>query len=251
MYLTWHGTNSIKIETKNDCILIDPFIRYDKRKDKKFINNFNCKNILITHGHIDHTMDLEYLYKDKDVKIYSTNIVFNRLKNILKNKMHLIKPNDILIFNDIKIKVYKSCHIKFDLKLCISTLFNKNIIKYNKYLLKLIKNNFKCKEHNETVAYFLEYKSKNIFILGSMNLDNNTKYPANIDYLILPYQGSSYLENKAIKIINTLKPKNIILSHFDNSFPPLSKEINTNNLKNIINKNINIIKPNYEEKIKL
>ena len=38
--LIWFGTNSIKITSNKESILFDPFIRFDKRNDKSFINNF-------------------------------------------------------------------------------------------------------------------------------------------------------------------------------------------------------------------
>ena len=51
--ITWYGTFSLKLRNNNDTILFDPFIRFDKRLDKNFKNNFyNVKNIFITHGRI-------------------------------------------------------------------------------------------------------------------------------------------------------------------------------------------------------
>lgn len=252
MYLTWYGTNTLKFENDNTCILIDPFIRYDKRNDKEFINNFDVKHILITHGHVDHTVDLPFFYKDKKVKIYCTNAPYNRLKELIdEEKLVKIKPEDKIKINNMYIKVLKSKHIKFDFKLCLSTLLHLRIIKYHKNLSRIVSNHFECEEKGETVAYHLRCNKLSILILGSMNLDSNTKYPIYVDYLILPYQGNSKLEEKAKEIVNIIKPKNIILSHFDNSFPPISKEIDTSKLKDVIDKNINIIKPIHDEKIKL
>ena len=249
--LTWYGTNSIKITSNEESILFDPFIRFDKRNDKKIINNYkNVKNIFITHGHLDHTMDLKKIYKDENVKIHCTKTPYNKLKKEINvNNLTIIKPNDSFNIKDIKIKVYKGKHIKFDLKLIIKTLINKNIIKYYKNIPLLIKNHIRCKENNETIIYYLNISNLKILLMGSMALDKNTVYPKNIDYLILAYQGRSDLDKKVIDIIDIIKPKNIILSHFDNSFPPISTNVDINKLKKVINKNINLIIPEYEKEI--
>ena len=249
--LIWFGTNSIKITSNKESILFDPFIRFDKRNDKSFINNFkNTKNIFITHGHMDHSMDLSTIYKNENVKIHCTKSPYNRLKNEISiNNLKLIKPGDVFNLDDIKIKVYKGKHIKFDLKLIIETLFNKNVIKYRKNLPILIKNHIKCKENNETVIYYINIERKKLLLMGSMALDEKTTYPKDIDYLILAYQGRSDLDKKINNIINRIKPKNIILSHFDDSFPPISKKVDINSLNYIIDKNINLIVPEHDKKI--
>lgn len=252
--ITWYGTFSLKLKNKDDVILFDPFIRFDKRYDDNFKNIFfGIKNIFITHGHIDHTVDLVSLYKNKNVVIHTTNCPYNRLlkDGLSKDKLVKINYNDKFKVGKIDIKVIKGKHIKFDYKLVLDTLFNKNVIKYHNNLPIIIKNHLKCHEHKETVCYFVKTDNKKLLFMGSMALDKNTTYPKDIDYLILAYQGRSDLDKKIIPIIDNIKPKSIILSHFDNSFPPVSKSVDISNLRNIIDKNIKLIIPKYEEEIKL
>lgn len=249
--ITWYGTFSFKLESKNK-ILFDPFIRYSKRKDKIFKNNFlDVKDIFITHGHLDHTMDLVKLYKNENVKIYTTLTPYNRLLNdgIKKDNLIKLNYNDNYRIDDIDITVLQGKHIKFDFKLILMTIFNKNLIKYFKNLFPLIKAHLRCKENNETVNYFIKIDKLELLFMGSMAINSETKYPKDIDYLILAYQGRSDLDKKIDEIISTINPKNIILAHFDNSFPPISSDVNINKLKDKLNGKINLIIPNYEEKI--
>ena len=247
--LTWYGTFSIKLKTNKSKILIDPFIRYEKRYDEDFKDNFyNVKDIFITHGHLDHTMDLYTLYKDKNVIIHTTNTVYNRLikEGFNANNLYKINYDDEFNIGDINIKVIHGKHIKFDLKLILKTIFNKNIITYHKNLIPLIKAHFKCKENKETVNYYITINNKKLLFMGSMALNKKTVYPKNIDYLVLAYQGRSDLDKKIDSIINTIKPKKIILAHFDNSFPPISSDVDISKLKYK-----NIIIPEYEKEIEL
>ena len=76
----WYGTNTFKLYDDKTSIIFDPFIRYSKRHDTSFINNFiNEKNILITHPHIDHILDIPKLYKNRNCNIYSLPIIYKRL----------------------------------------------------------------------------------------------------------------------------------------------------------------------------
>lgn len=250
MKLIWYGTNSIKIIDENNKIIIDPFIRYEKRNDLLFQKFLIEKNVFITHGHIDHTLDIPNLYKNKNSNIYCTKSPYNRLtKYLKKDYLHLIKPNDIIKLNNFDIKIYEGKHIKFDLKLIIKTIFSKDMFYYRNNLIYLIKNHFKCKENNETVIYNIKSNDKNILLMGSMSLCDDIKYPSNVDLLILPYQGKSNLLDNALKIIERIKPKKILLTHFDNSFPPLSKKIDYNALIKKLDKKIEIIIPEYEKEI--
>ena len=250
--LTWYGTFTIKLETNKQKVLFDPFIRYDKRNDQNFNNNFyNIKNIFITHGHLDHTMDLLSLYSGHNVLIHTTKTVYERLikDGLSINKLYKINYDDEYILDDINIKVIHGKHIKFDIKLILKTIFNKNIIIYHKNLIPLIKAHIKCKEKRETVNYLLTIENKKIFLMGSMALNKKTKYPKNVDYLVLAYQGRSDLDKKIDDIINTINPKCIILSHFDNSFPPISSEVNINSLNEKLNKKIRLIITKYEKEV--
>ena len=125
------------------------------------------------------------------------------------------------------------------------------MIKYHSNLPIIIKNHLKCHENGETVCYFVKTDNKKLLFMGSMALDKNTIYPKNVDYLILAYQGRSDLDKKIVPIIDKIKPKSIILSHFDNSFPPVSKDVDISGLKNVIDKKIKLIIPKYEEEIQL
>ena len=86
-------------------------------------------------------------------------------------------------------------------------------------------------------------------MMGSLGLDANTNYPENCDLFIMPYQGKKDLLTPSIEIINKLKPKNILLIHFDDTFPPISKDVCISNLQEKLDKNINLIIPKYQKDI--
>ena len=247
---TWYGTNSFKLFDDNTSIIFDPFIRYSKRNDNSYVKNLNEeKHIFITHGHIDHILDIPSLYKDKECRIYCLDTIYKRLKKrgLKDNQLAKINYNDKINIDNFKIKVYKSKHIKFNIKLIIDTLFNFNMVKYFKNGIYLGFNHIKNPLRGSIAAYEIKYNNLNIFVMGSMNLDNDIDYPKNMDYLIIAFQGRSDLNNKIKSILHRLQPKKIILTHFDNSFPPISKNVNIDNIK----RNKSVIVPKYEKSIEL
>ena len=83
------------------------------------------------------------------------------------------------------------------------------------------------RERKNTLVYVIRAEGKNILLLGSMALDEKTEYPQGTDLLILPYQGKRRPEKAACEIVEKLKPKRILLDHFDDAFPPASREEDT------------------------
>lgn len=252
--LYWYGTFSFKLESNSSKILIDPFIRYDKIDDSDFINNFlDVEDVFITHGHLDHTAHLKRIYNNKKIKIHVTKTPYKRLlkDGLSYNQLVNINYGDMLNTGNFSIKVLHSKHIRFDLKLIFQELFNKDVIKYRKNLLEIIKQHLLRSEAGETVSYFIEVDKTSFLFMGSMALNKDTKYPTNVDYLVLAYQGRSDLDKKIIPVIDTINPKNIILGHFDNSFPPVSKSVDVSGVKKMYDGKINIIIPKHDEVLTL
>ena len=77
----------------------------------------------------------------------------------------------------------------------------------------------------EVLVYFIEVKGKKILHLGSLNLDENERYPDKVDVLTVPYQGRSDLPSYALKFVSRLQPETVFLHHFDDSFPPVSSPV--------------------------
>ena len=60
-----------------------------------------------------------------------------------------------------------------------------------------------------------------------MNLRDEVMYPTGADVLVLPYAG--WVDNlpPAVRVIERLQPKRVLLDHWDDTFPPLSSSVDT------------------------
>jgi hypothetical protein len=71
-------------------------------------------------------------------------------------------------------------------------------------------------------------------------------YPAEPDLLVLPYQGATNLIPPALVVIDRIRPRAVMLDHFDDAFPPVSASIDTKSLFQVLNEkypDMKIIKP--------
>ena len=232
MKLKWYGTASVLLEKDGTRLLFDPFISLNNRTFKPSLEELAAADsILVTHGHIDHIIDIPGILKHNCGKtaVYCTAKPKETLisMGVKKECIQLIKPGDILNLEPFEIRVLKGRHIVFDKLQVIKTFLNPRMLVYRNNLKYIIKNHKKCREAGEIVVYDISVKDKRILLLGSLNLDDKTTYPKEADLLILPLQGRSDINKYAMRIIDLLQPKKVMLDHFDDTFPPISSYVKT------------------------
>lgn len=249
MQITWYGTASLLIDSGSEQLLVDPFITYKGATNRTSILDFiKTENILITHGHLDHLSSIPKILDISDATVYCGEISANTLemRGVDANQIVQVTPGNKLTFGDIKVTVLLGKHVAFDKPLVRNTLLSKDMLHYFPNLVSIGIKNHQYPEAGETLCYFIEACNKKILLLGSMALAEDIEYPEYVDLLILPYQGCSDLEYQAINIIDQIKPRTLIIDHFDNAYPPISKTISTISLKKILDErypDLPVVKP--------
>ena len=231
MKITWLSTASILIEDKQIRILFDPFLKSYLPQQLQTFDEIlkSVHTIMITHPHLDHFSDMDYIIKRSHCPIYVCQKGMNIVEKIglPLQQFHPIEPYSQFIIDHIKIKTYPSCHCVFDLQLVIHTLqraFQLKNIKKTLYLAKL-NHIYQIDKKKDVYIYEIIVDQIHILLLGSANLRDDVVYPQNVDLLIYPYQGKSHLVKYSIDIFKKIKPKTIILDHFDDAFPPISSDV--------------------------
>ncbi len=233
MKLTWYGTASLVIETQKAVLAFDPYLKElpkteenEAAKEARLAVFKRQKNVFITHGHLDHFSHVKKIYKDVDCKIYLTKSPYRSIigKNFTKDKLFMIAPGDEITVGDVKIFVKKGKHIQF-VNGETAKIIRKNFFKRFKALVKIGFLYFKYPERGEIVLYELHCEGKVVQIMGSAGLLDGVDYTVGADVLILPHQGRNDIDEHNEKIVEKLKPKRILLDHYDDSFPPYSKDV--------------------------
>ena len=232
MRIKWFGTATILIEHEGERLLLDPFLSLDEKAFKPPIEEMaSVENILVTHGHLDHIVDIPVILQRGNGKatVFCTETPKNALvsKGVSSERIHTIKPGDILDFPLFEVRVLKGKHIKFDTWQIIKTFTSPRIIKHRETLRYMLRENRLCIESGETVVYDIHASGERVLLMGSLNLDDNTEYPVGADLLILPFQGRSDIAEYAMQFVERLRPKEVLLDHFDDTFPPISSKVKT------------------------
>ncbi len=228
MYIKWYGTASIEIESNGQRLLFDPFVPVKGSEVETTLDDYDgFDTVLVTHGHFDHIGSLPAISKrNAEMQIYSTWTPYSTLvkKEVDARKLHLVQYDDELQFNDICVRVWHGKHAELPIHSIrkIAGVFKRRNLMNLSYLMK---ENKESPENDETVIYEVKAEGKMILVMGSMNLREEIDYPLGADILILPYNGWSDNYRAAIDVIKRLKPKRILLDHYDDSFPPLTSKI--------------------------
>jgi L-ascorbate metabolism protein UlaG (beta-lactamase superfamily) len=266
LQITWYGTACFIAHLGGVNILFDPF----------FIRNENSRPIIntqpveinaidaifITHAHFDHITEAGFFAENLNVPVYCSetakeNIIQWMNGEIIEShkeefskraEQHINTINygeSIKIGSSLEIHPIKSCHISFDARTILSRLFSWNFLKQ----LKTISKYGRGFPQGKVFGYRLLYKDLSLITFGSLC----TKYIQDLeqykgcDVLLIPYAGNStkHMVEKTIQLIDVLEPRILIPHHWDNFFPPLSREEDLNPLKEEIKQNF----PNINLKI--
>lgn len=231
--ITWYGTASVRITIGSSQLLIDPFFPFSDSSVKVPADAYDgCSNILVSHGHFDHIGSIKEIVRD-DTAVYCTKAPYQTLcrKGVSENNLHLISTGDVFSIGKFRITAYNGKHIKLSAWDCIKKAFSKRIMQNRKGICGKLKKITSCLEKKETLCYLIEACGKRILVLGSLALADNVNYPTDADIAFFPYQYSDDIFSIASSVFEKLKPKAVLLTHFDDTFPPFSTETDTSEIE--------------------
>ncbi len=249
MKLTWLGTNSLLLEAAGEKIGIDPFVQMRGAENPNTLDDYRAADtFLITHGHFDHLAYIPFLIEEGDVTVFCSGTPARTLEPYDRENpcVVLVKPGMCFRIGGIEVRVLQGRHIHFDAKLIIRTLFSGRMVRYAGNLPLIIWGALHFREHRETLVYELCAEGRRIQILGSLGLADNEHYEPGADLLVMPYQGGSHLEEEADRILQVLQPARVLLTHFDDAFPPVSGKVDLRPLKKLLREKypqIRVVRP--------
>lgn len=258
MNITWMGTATFAVESKGQRILFDPYMELqggDVPGDLDKLKTYDT--VFVTHCHFDHLSLMPELLEDKNATLFCTGQCCETLEGFLDDCSNIVQveagrsyrltlPRDDKTASasdgSITIDVIQGRHIDFKLKYAPQTLSLRRMLRYAPNLPYLVWANKTFRENGEIVAYQIHAEGRRVMILGSLALDDNTEYPHDMDVLVLPYQGNNDLPACAREVLSRLRPRSVVLSHFDNSFPPMSRNVDLRPLRKLMEEEFPLIK---------
>ena len=169
-------------------------------------------------------------------------------------RANVLRPNDSIKLKNSTITAFSSSHCKNDfltiLQVLLRSIFQFKLHKCAK-ILKIHKS-FPMKD--QILSFKIQADDKNILLFGSAGFNENALPKTDVDTLIWAYQGRSDIAKYSLKIIEKIHPKNVILTHFDNSFPPLTYSVKTKKFVSLMKRKhpeINVLIPDFKQEIEL
>lgn len=238
MKITWYGTATVGIESENTKLLFDPFVRMNKRMETTPLEGFaGFDAVFVTHGHFDHIYSIPALTQiDKTVPVYCTKTPKNTLteRGVAPERIRLIQPDDTFRIGGFTVRVRRFKHIIFD-PIYILTVVPKSIVMFPRLFWQAYMNH-KMPEGGEIVAYEIEAEGKKVFLTGSFRAYPGEEYPKDADLFILANGGSVFVPEKVKGFVDKYHPRRILVDHFDNAFPPVTRTVSVKRLKRSVEK---------------
>ncbi|MBQ4309381.1 MAG: MBL fold metallo-hydrolase [Lachnospiraceae bacterium] len=263
MKLTWMGTAALLFEEAEHVIAFDPFpgIPYgalkrggkdlpvsEKRRRREDARMFRrAAEVFVTHGHLDHICYIPALYGGEKSAAHVTctrtpyetlaglGFPADRLREVGQGGIVPAEGSQHVEAGPFMLRAWPSRHCRFDRELILRTALSRRLLTHLPDLFRMGRALRSFPEAGETLFWELTCGGTRVQILGSLNLRDDVDYPSGADVLILPYQGKSgrLLAETASEIIGRLRPKSVLLDHYDDTFPPLSADVPTGEIVRI------------------
>lgn len=244
MKITWYGAASLLVRQGESAIAFDPFFG---APIGCFAKKASCSlpgddfravtDVFVTHGHFDHLFHLPALSGMLPACIFHCTLAPRETlirrgvdpKQIVPSAAG--KTDRVFPF---AVTAYAGRHCRFDLRLILKTVFRRTFFRHPVHLAHLVVQMLRFPEKGEILFYEVSCVGRRVQIMGSLGLDPDTDYPTGADVLILPFQGRSDLSRCALDVVRKLRPRFVLLDHYDDAFPPVSSDVDTQDFIKIL-----------------
>ncbi len=226
MEIIWLGTAGFKIQTGKACFFLDPFVSRNLRAfpvqplSPKDLGSM--AHVFLSHGHFDHAGDLPRI---RPRRIYCSTPVGKNLA-----KKGISPPSLVLADRDgwsvaakgFRAQAFFSRHIRFD-----PAMVAKRIPQVAPHLFSCLKL-LAAWPKGRVLSWRFMLENRVIHFFGSGGSDRTElKRLAQIgrpDLLLIPLQGHTRIYDVAARYVQILRPKAVIPHHWDDFFPPVSRQ---------------------------
>lgn len=230
MKIKWYGTATLLIQSGGTRILFDPYLKRNPKLPPVPVDEAATADaVFITHPHLDHFCDVDVFLEAGAGAVYvsENGIARAAREGIDTSRMFPLRAGDGVRVGDMTVTAYQGRHCVFDAATVLGVALNP--LTYTKLSqgIRLLKQTKKFKITDDIYVLYVTDGKQTAAVLGSAGMDEETQYPTGADLLVFPYQGRARMHRYLEPFLERFRPKAVMIDHFDDAFPPLSKRVRT------------------------
>lgn len=222
----WLGTAGFEFASGDSHLLVDPYLTRNPRsfpvQQLKPPDLAGAKAVLLTHGHFDHVYDVPSIARLSGCQVYASSLTCERLagRGVPPGQLNVVKGLDRFEVGPFRIEAVPSRHITFDLPLVARTS-----LRVVPHLFELAGKGTAFYPAGEVFGYLIEVEGKSMYHIGSAWLNEDHLRQYHVDIFFIPVQGHTGITKISAGMARKLMPHMVVPHHYDDFFPPLSRQI--------------------------
>jgi L-ascorbate metabolism protein UlaG (beta-lactamase superfamily) len=204
-------------------VLVDPFFSRSEKAVPVLpvqISELRPDAIFVTHGHLDHAVDVPTIASKTGAAVYASMSVCEALHDAgcPTRQLHPLAAGRRVRLRGLRVRAIPARHSHFDALLILRALWRirgqlRSVVPFAAY---------PC---GDVLGYLFETPQGQVLHYGSIGW-----YPGDLDAMrpdvaLLPMQGRSRVHDILVRAIERLRPRWVIPHHYDDFWPPLSEQI--------------------------
>lgn len=250
--LTWLGTAGMHVRYAGKELLLDPFLSRPpgarpplRARPEDFLHT---SLILVSHGHFDHAMDAGEIAVRSGARVHAPLKTCRILQRQGVNASALL-PNERMpafAWNGARIRVLPSRHMVFDLPIILGTAGRVLRGGLAPTLFRLAA----AYPLGSNAEFLLDFAGYRVLFSGSGG--GRWSWIARLapDCLLLPFAGRSDLVRYYLEALRVVRPRTVVLTHFDDFYPPFSMDYPVDDFREALSREmpgVRLIVPGIEE----
>jgi L-ascorbate metabolism protein UlaG (beta-lactamase superfamily) len=231
--LRWLGTATVQLRFRGHELLFDPYLSRPAgarpRIDARPEDLAEVSLVLVSHGHFDHAQGAARVARLSGAQVLAPRATLGRLRRegVGETQLRACEDHTSIDWHGAPIRILPSRHIRFDPRLVVRTILRAVRGGAAPKLLRLAR----AYPMGSNSDFLLELGRERMLFSGSGGGDWHALARLAPTTFLLPFAGRSDVVSYYLRALRRLRPRTVVLHHFDDFFPSFSLDYPVDELR--------------------